>query len=43
MLPPEYWIIVGVTAMAVVACVSLHYEGLRLLSYMQICGINDIG
>ena len=36
MLPLEYWIIVGITAMAVVACVSLHYEGLRLLSRMRI-------
>jgi hypothetical protein len=41
MLPLEYWIIVGITAMAVVACVSLHYEGLRLLSRMRIGGIND--
>jgi hypothetical protein len=41
MLPLEYWIIVGITAMAVVACVSVHYEGLRLLSRMPIGGIND--
>lgn len=41
MLPLEYWIIVGVTAMAVVACVSLHYEGLRLLDHLRIGGIND--
>ena len=41
MLPLEYWMIVGITAMAVVACVSLHYEGLRLLSRMRIGGIND--
>ena len=41
MLPFEYWIIVGVTAMAVVICVSVHYEGLRLLSRMPIGGIND--
>jgi len=41
MLPAEYWIIVVVTAMAVVICVSVHYEGLRLLSRMPIGGIND--
>ncbi len=41
MLPLEYWIIAGVTAMAVVACVSVHYEGLRLLNRMPIGGIND--
>ena len=41
MLPLEYWIIVGVTAMAVIACVSLHYEGLRLLNRLKIGGIND--
>jgi hypothetical protein len=41
MLPLEYWIIVGVTAMAVVACVVVHYEGLRLLNRMPIGGIND--
>ncbi len=41
MLPLEYWIIVGVTAIAVVASVALHYEGLRLLSRMKIQGLND--
>ena len=41
MLPLEYWIIVGITAMAVVVCVSVHYEGLRLLNRMPIGGIND--
>ena len=41
MLPLEYWIIVGITATAVVACVSLHYEGLLLLSRMRITGISD--
>ena len=39
MLPLEYWIIVGVTAMAIVACVSLHYEGLRLVSRIPADGI----
>ena len=32
MLPPTYWITGIVTAIAVVTCVLLHYEGLRLLS-----------
>jgi hypothetical protein len=32
MLPPPYWITGLVTALAVVACVLLHYEGLRVLS-----------
>jgi putative Ca2+/H+ antiporter (TMEM165/GDT1 family) len=32
MLPLTYWITALVTALAVVACVLLHYEGLRLLS-----------
>ncbi len=41
MLPLEYWIIVGVTAIAVIASVALHYEGLRLLSRMKIQGLND--
>jgi hypothetical protein len=41
MLPLEYWIIVAVTAMAVIVCVSVHYEGLRLLNRMPIGGIND--
>jgi len=41
MLPVEYWIIVGITAIAVIASVSLHYEGLRLLNKMKIQGLND--
>lgn len=32
MLPLHYWITGLVTAAAVVACVMVHYEGLRLLS-----------
>jgi len=32
MLPLNYWLTGLVTALVVVACVSLHYEGLRLLS-----------
>jgi hypothetical protein len=32
MLPPQYWITGLVTGIAVVACVLVHYEGLRLLS-----------
>ena len=32
MLPPTYWITVGVTAAALVICVVLHYEALRLIS-----------
>lgn len=32
MLPLTYWITGLVTALAVVACVTVHYEGLRLLS-----------
>ena len=32
MFPLPYWITVLVTVLAVVACVTLHYEGLRLLS-----------
>ena len=39
MLPLEYWIIVAVTVVAVVACVSLHYEGLRLVARIPIGGI----
>jgi len=39
MLPLEYWIIVGVTAMAIVACVSLHYEGLRFVSRIPLDGV----
>jgi hypothetical protein len=31
-LPLPYWITVLVTVFAVVVCVTLHYEGLRLLS-----------
>jgi len=30
-LPLPYWITVLVTAIAVIVCVTLHYEGLRLL------------
>ena len=41
MLPLEYWIIVAVTAVAIVACVSLHYEGLRLIARIPIGGINN--
>ena len=32
MLPFPYWITVTVTAAAVIACVTIHYEGLRFLS-----------
>jgi hypothetical protein len=32
MLPLSYWIIVGVTILAVVLCVILHYESLRMIS-----------
>jgi hypothetical protein len=32
MLPAPYWITVLITALAVIACVTLHYEGLRILS-----------
>lgn len=32
MLPLPYWITVLVTLVAVIVCVTLHYEGLRLLS-----------
>ena len=32
MLPPSYWITGLITAVVVVLCVLLHYEGLRLLS-----------
>ena len=39
MLPLEYWITVTVTALAIVACVSLHYEGLRLVSRIPVDGI----
>jgi len=41
MLPPEYWIIVAVTATAVIACVAVHYEGLRMLNHLRVGGIND--
>ena len=41
MLPLEYWIIVGVTAISVIVCVSIHYEGLRFLSRMPIGSFND--
>lgn len=30
-MPVSYWITIAATAVAVVACVALHYEGLRLL------------
>lgn len=39
MLPLEYWIIVLTTAIAVVVCVVLHYEGLRLLNRIPVVGI----
>ena len=32
MLPLPYWITVLITAITVVVCVTLHYEGLRFLS-----------
>ena len=32
MLPTAYWIAIGVTIVAVVICVILHYEALRLIS-----------
>ena len=32
MLPLNYWIVVFSTAVAVVLCVTTHYEGLRLMS-----------
>lgn len=32
MLPLTYWITALVTALAVIVCVLLHYEGLRVLS-----------
>ena len=32
MLPIAYWIAIGVTIVAVVICVILHYEALRLIS-----------
>ena len=38
MLPVEYWIIVFFTAISVVACVVLHYEGILLLSKLTISG-----
>lgn len=41
MPPLEYWMIAPITAIAVVCCVVLHYEGLRLLSKLRIGGIND--
>lgn len=41
MLPAEYWIIVLVTAIAIVTCVALHYEGLRFLDGLRIRGLND--
>jgi hypothetical protein len=38
MLPIEYWIIVFFTAIAVVASVVLHYEGLLVLGRLKIDG-----
>ncbi|MDZ7642842.1 MAG: potassium channel family protein [Woeseiaceae bacterium] len=35
-MPVDYWVTAGVTAMAVVICVSLHYEALRLISRMPL-------
>ena len=32
MLPLPYWVTVAVTVVTVIACVTLHYEGLRILS-----------
>lgn len=32
MLPLPYWVTVFLTTIAVVSCVTLHYEGLRFLS-----------
>ena len=32
MIPLTHWIVALVTALVVVACVTVHYEGLRLLS-----------
>jgi hypothetical protein len=32
MLPAPYWIVVAVTIAAVVTCVILHYEALRMIS-----------
>ena len=32
MLPAPYWIVAAVTVVAVVVCVVLHYEALRLIS-----------
>ena len=32
MMPTSYWITVFATATAVIFCVTLHYEGLRVLS-----------
>ncbi len=31
-MPASYWITAAVTALAVVLCVALHYEGLRFIS-----------
>lgn len=30
--PPTYWLTVGITALVIVVCVTLHYETLRMLS-----------
>ena len=32
MLPAPYWIVAAVTIVAVVVCVSLHYEALKMIS-----------
>lgn len=32
MLPAAFWIVIAITAGAIVACVILHYEALRLIS-----------
>lgn len=32
MLPAPYWIVAAVTIVAVVVCVSLHYEALKVIS-----------
>lgn len=31
-MPENIWIVIGVTTVAVVVCVALHYEALRLIS-----------
>lgn len=32
MLPLNYWIVVGVTSVAVILAVTVHYEGLRIMT-----------